>query len=843
MNKTGKLCILIIVIFGLFIIFFYKQGNKEGNTNIFQKWDITSGGIKYALHTECASEPGKIFGKNNMGEGADILGEKCYNDNGLVNDWRHIITPHINNVQSTSQCKKLCQERQECKGFTYDIDMKHCFLFKNYPLTVGKTTQHTINISQEGARTAKTKAIPTGLKIMNERCNGDEQKWVNHGKPIAVYKSHAGIPPATGSFDDKISGSLAKCYQGCQKNPKCRAYSHINETVSRGAEGTIIHKRCIMFDNYPKERSSYAQGTLPSNVRISTPLDDDMDHLRTHGSDITITNGCDSEKMKGGKYINGTKLFCGQMMVNEETGEVKDGKEVTKNMTNWGVHGNVLAQMNSGKSKGITSVKKKLKECQKQCNQDKNCHSYSWIPYSRAAKKTITGSGDCFLFSKATNNSNYKLHDLTNDRDLKYGYSNTRGKCLEKQIGTQYAHKHDCLNKIIDKKGTYYRGNAHRWAIKDPTSGDIIKEGTCLAWAGEPKKRVGCGQLGKKCSPGELKIHEGKVPLGSFPYIKYKDMPKNYCRNPDGGEDGAWCYTSDPTVRWAPCQISNKKKRVVGGIETCESIQAKIVKKTYDESIILLEKKFKNYPCYPHCDREKVNPKDTTKMMRKQMDILNVMKSDISYNSAFILINDIGEETTKGVYLIDINSWDNGKNGNLFKPIRWKNIRNGNLIEAQIERYNTAVLSNVVKWVLKSKGNVIAETDTLTGDWNIIGANNILSGAEITIKFPNWNKDVWTSSTNQHIESLETKIIQQLSCSDRMKVSGLWENDLIGGENWESKCSYPKTPNTIGTDRMTLSTIDTLTIEKELIRLLELCASKDGTIDDCERARIVSKLK
>ena len=64
--------------------------------------------------------------------------------------------------------------------------------------------------------------------------------------------------------------------------------------------------------------------------------------------------------MKGGKYINGTKLFCGQMMVNEETGEVKDGKKVTKNMTNWGVHPNVLAQMNSGKSKGITSVKKKL---------------------------------------------------------------------------------------------------------------------------------------------------------------------------------------------------------------------------------------------------------------------------------------------------------------------------------------------------------------------------------------------------------------------------------------------------------------------------------------------------
>ena len=31
-------------------------------------------------------------------------------------------------------------------------------------------------------------------------------------------------------------------------------------------------------------------------------------------------------------------------------------------------------------------------------------------------------------------------------------------------------------------------------------------------------------------------------------------LEENYCRNPDG-EDGAWCYTTDPASRWEYCDV------------------------------------------------------------------------------------------------------------------------------------------------------------------------------------------------------------------------------------------------------------------------------------------------
>lgn len=848
-KKTKLICILGFVLLTFSLILGYTFHVKEGVTNmdeILQKWTSVDGEMKYTKHVDCSKDSGKVYGKDNMGLGADLLGKNCYDDNGLVNDWKYFMKPLISGVSSVSQCKKKCQERKNCKGFTYDKNEKHCYLFSNYPLTVTSTTKNklgtyygtAVDIHAVPVRGAKPlpkesiKNIPNGIKVLNERCKGN---MVNYGNPIAVLvnKDNRGADlnsnlPKVSTVDRKNTRNIAMCIKACRGNPNCKSYSYITDKNND-------NKVCIMFNNLAKEKPD----NIIDNVRIEkgTGFPSYLNNLTTITDNNLVTNGCDSQKIKGDNYINGTKLFCGQIM--KENYNNEQGKAVTNNISNWGGHPNNLYAVKAGGT-GETNIRKKLLSCQKQCNENSECLQYTWIPYSRTSSKK--GYGDCFLFSK-NNDWDEELHELKNENNNKYGYSNSSIECISKQSGTKYANKYDCWDKKNDKKGRLYRGKGNRWAIKDPITGDITKEGICLSWTGEPNKQVGCGDKGKACTPAQLKKNNQKYPLGSPPYIRYANLPKNYCRNPGGGENLPWCYTSDPTVRWANCQTSGKKRKekVKGGVEICENVKEDIVKKTYEESIIQLEKTFKNYPCYPHCNRDTVDSKDDKMVMNRQIDILNVMNLDVKYHSAFILINDIDEQTTKGVYLLDINSLGPEKE-NVLKPIMWKNIRNGNVIEAYIERYNTGIFNKVTKWVLKSKGQNIAETDDINGEWSIIG-DNILSGSEISIKYPRWNREPWISSANEHISLLIKNIRKQQQCRARMKSQGIWKNDFIGGENWESDCSYPKTPNTIGTDRMTLSTIDTLTMEKDLIRLLERCASKDGTIDDCERARIVSELK
>ena len=49
--------------------------------------------------------------------------------------------------------------------------------------------------------------------------------------------------------------------------------------------------------------------------------------------------------------------------------------------------------------------------------------------------------------------------------------------------------------------------------------------------------------------------HHGYLNPDWFPDDTIEDAV-NYCRNPDAlWEEGLWCYTTDPTVRWEACHV------------------------------------------------------------------------------------------------------------------------------------------------------------------------------------------------------------------------------------------------------------------------------------------------
>jgi len=51
-------------------------------------------------------------------------------------------------------------------------------------------------------------------------------------------------------------------------------------------------------------------------------------------------------------------------------------------------------------------------------------------------------------------------------------------------------------------------------------------------------------------SPHEHNFNEDHMfPDGSAQYAK------NFCRNPENGHVGLWCYTTDPEKRWEACDV------------------------------------------------------------------------------------------------------------------------------------------------------------------------------------------------------------------------------------------------------------------------------------------------
>ncbi|XP_035693304.1 uncharacterized protein LOC118427567 isoform X2 [Branchiostoma floridae] len=60
-------------------------------------------------------------------------------------------------------------------------------------------------------------------------------------------------------------------------------------------------------------------------------------------------------------------------------------------------------------------------------------------------------------------------------------------------------------------------------------------------------------QSGLTCQRWDSQSPHNHVYQQLFPVL---GLDRNFCRNPGGGSDGPWCYTTDPRVRWEYCNIS-----------------------------------------------------------------------------------------------------------------------------------------------------------------------------------------------------------------------------------------------------------------------------------------------
>jgi len=62
------------------------------------------------------------------------------------------------------------------------------------------------------------------------------------------------------------------------------------------------------------------------------------------------------------------------------------------------------------------------------------------------------------------------------------------------------------------------------------------------------------------------------LPVGNMTLPQYRidlSSKHNYCDNPNGEDDGKWCYTTDPNVRWDYCDPNCRNQKEVTQITTC----------------------------------------------------------------------------------------------------------------------------------------------------------------------------------------------------------------------------------------------------------------------------------
>jgi len=126
--------------------------------------------------------------------------------------------------------------------------------------------------------------------------------------------------------------------------------------------------------------------------------------------------------------------------------------------------------------------------------------------------------------------------------------------------------ENNCRNPDGEDEGAwcYTTDPDTRWEYCDvPVCEEEEYEGACEM---SDPETCGCdevqqsdyrGTISKTKSGIECQRWDSKEPHGHSRVINNypkSDLIENYCRNPDG-EDGAWCYTTDPNKRWEYCDV------------------------------------------------------------------------------------------------------------------------------------------------------------------------------------------------------------------------------------------------------------------------------------------------
>ncbi|XP_030576884.1 plasminogen-like isoform X2 [Archocentrus centrarchus] len=110
-----------------------------------------------------------------------------------------------------------------------------------------------------------------------------------------------------------------------------------------------------------------------------------------------------------------------------------------------------------------------------------------------------------------------------NDRECWTAAANSKTEQIMKRSSTALYERNEYLLECVNGIGKDYRGTKSR-----TKSGKL-----CQRWDSNYP-------------------HRPNVTPQTHPLA---DLESNFCRNPDGDHRGPWCYTTDPSTRWEPCNV------------------------------------------------------------------------------------------------------------------------------------------------------------------------------------------------------------------------------------------------------------------------------------------------